>query len=100
MSDYEAYSPEAPKERVKVERDEIAAVVRSAPIAKELLDWLNAQADKSTDVEDLAIDEKTPDSEAKLQILLAKRQKAAFQSKAKEFQSKFGQYIETGGIEL
>lgn len=96
MSDFETYVPETPEERAKTEEAELSAIAASVPVVQEILDWLAEQSRDSTDVSKINVDEDTTEAAAKVEILVAKRLKKAFDDKNRAFELKFRKYLGKG----
>lgn len=94
MSDYDAYSPAPPPERLQAEAEEQTKIASSIGVIEDVLKWFNANVTLYSSVDALGVDDSTSDSDAKVAILLSKKMKAAFEGKAQAFRTEFGTYIE------
>lgn len=90
----ETWAVEPPEDRKEAEQKEQAKVSTSIGVIQDVLDWFDANAALYASTDALGVDEATPNDQAKLAILHAKKMRLAFQAKSNEFRAEFAKYLQ------
>lgn len=88
------WTPAPPADQVAAEKEEQIKLASSIGVVQDVLDWFSANANMYASIDSLGIDENSSSEDAKLAILLSKKLKLAFESKADVFRAEFERYLE------